>query len=285
MLKHRLFSGISLVCLLLLLVWLDEVCANGEGLLARGLLLALFTIGLVIPLLVLELSAMLARVQVRLNTWVAVLGAMGLCLSMWLTAAVDATYALPVGLTVLVLALACAFLESTRGRGTRGVLAAMAGTVFCVVYAGGLLGFWLMLRQSHGAWILFGAILTVKMSDIGAYAVGCSVGRHKLIPWLSPKKTWEGLAGGVVTAGLSGGLLAWASLCMLPESDHFPIWWGALFGVLAALLGLIGDLLASAMKRDAGLKDSSTILPGLGGIVDTLDSLLLVGPLAWWMLH
>ena len=142
----------------------------------------------------------------------------------------------------------------------------------------------LMLRQAHGAWVLCGAILIVKTADIGAYAVGCSIGRTKLIPWLSPKKTWEGLIGGIITAAISGALLAWASQA-LPEYDRYSIGWGALYGVLAALVGLLGDLIASAMKRDARIKDSSTILPGLGGVVDTMDSLLLVGPLAWWMLR
>ena len=140
-----------------------------------------------------------------------------------------------------------------------------------------------MLRTEHDAWVILGAILTVKMADIGAFAVGCSIGRKRLIPWLSPKKSWEGLIGGILAAGILGALLALASQGLEPR-NQYPVLVGALFGVFAAVIGLFGDLIGSAMKRDAGVKDSGTLLPGLGGIVDTLDSLLLVGPLAWWML-
>ena len=86
-----------------------------------------------------------------------------------------------------------------------------------------------------------------------------------------------------MAAGALGGLLALASHG-LPPRDQYPVSVGILFGISAAVVGLFGDLIGSAMKRDAGVKDSGSMLPGLGGVVDTLDSLLLVGPLAWWML-
>ena len=180
--------------------------------------------------------------------------------------------------------MALAFAAGMRDRSPQGVILFASTTLFAVAYSGGLIGFWLMLRTEHSAWVLLGAILTVKMSDIGAYAVGCSIGRNKLVPWLSPKKTWEGLAGGIVAAGVAGALLAWASHA-LAEEDRYTILGGAVFGVLAAIVGLFGDLIGSAMKRNAGIKDSGAFLPGLGGAVDTLDSLLLVGPLAWWFLR
>ena len=122
------------------------------------------------------------------------------------------------------------------------------------------------------------------MRDIGAYTVGCSIGRTRLIPWLSPKKTWEGFLGGMVFAMLSGGLLAWAAQDLPGVGPSVSIGIGLAFGFLAAWVGVLGDLIASASKRDAASKDSRRILPGLGGLVDTLDSLLLTGPLAWLML-
>lgn len=282
-LKHRLLSGTILILLLLLLAWLDQTFAHGNGPIGRGLLLAIFTAGLIVPLLVLEISAILKRVGMNTSTWIALLGAILLCLGMWISTTTAGDAGLTIPAAILVVVFVAAFVDGTRGERPRGVISCCAGTLFTVAYAGGLIGFWLMLRQVHGAWVILGAILTVKMSDIGAYGVGCSIGQYKLIPWLSPKKTWEGLLGGILAGGLSGGLLAWASHC-LPEPDHYSIAWGVVFGVSAALVGLFGDLIASAMKRDAGVKDSSTILPGLGGVVDTMDSLLLVGPLAWWML-
>ena len=91
------------------------------------------------------------------------------------------------------------------------------------------------------------------MSDIGAFTVGCSIGRRRLIPWLSPKKSWEGLVEGILAAMILGGVLAHFS-CHLAEGDRYDVVTGAVFGGTAAILGLFGDLIGSAMKRDAGVR-------------------------------
>jgi phosphatidate cytidylyltransferase len=104
-----------------------------------------------------------------------------------------------------------------------------------------------------------------------------------MIPWLSPGKTWEGLAGGVAFAALVGGLLALGSLSWLQTSDHVPIWLGVMCGVVFAIVGQFGDLTMSLLKRGAGLKDSSRVLPGLGGVLDVIDSPLMVAPVAFWI--
>lgn len=279
MLKHRLITGTLLVLALTLIVWADIAWASAGGPLPQGTILALFCTLVVVPLLAVETCQLSALAAGRASFPVVLVCSVLLMLAMWGSDG-DRTQ-LP--MTILGGSLLLAFVAATLDRTPRAVIGSASATLFAILYSGGLLGFWLMLRGEHGGWVVLGAILTVKMSDIGAFATGCSIGRHRLIPWLSPKKTWEGLAGGVIAAGLLGGLLAGASQT-LPEIDRYPVWLGVLFGVLAAIVGLFGDLIASAMKRDAGVKDSGAVLPGLGGVIDTLDSLLLVGPLAWWLL-
>jgi phosphatidate cytidylyltransferase len=127
-------------------------------------------------------------------------------------------------------------------------------------------------------------ILTTKSCDTGAYFTGRLLGRHRMIPWLSPGKTWEGLAGGVATAILVGMILAALSRRFLEIPDQVPWWIGALGGLLFGVFGQLGDLAMSLLKRGAGVKDSSKILPGLGGVLDVLDSPLMGAPVAYWLL-
>ena len=118
-------------------------------------------------------------------------------------------------------------------------------------------------------------LLMVKFTDIGAYFGGRAFGRHKLIPWLSPGKTWEGLFFGLLTAGLVGALSRAAGFRNVP-------WWkGFIFGVIIGGIGQLGDLLESLMKRDAEVKDSGQLVPGFGGILDIIDSPLLAAPFAY----
>jgi len=126
-------------------------------------------------------------------------------------------------------------------------------------------------------------LLITKSMDIGAYFTGRSIGRHKLIPWLSPGKTWEGLFGGVAVAAAVGA--GAASFSHHARLDFPVLWWhGAVFGAFLGLIGQAGDLLASLLKRDAGMKDYSQRLLGFGGVLDVIDSPLLVAPIAYWCL-
>jgi phosphatidate cytidylyltransferase len=112
------------------------------------------------------------------------------------------------------------------------------------------------------------------------------VGRNKLIEWLSPKKTWEGFAGGlataIATAVIAGGWLHSAGVIALPDGWlGFP--WGlVLFGLVMGIVSTAGDLCASLLKRDAAVKDSSQMIPGMGGVLDIFDSPLLTAPVAWF---
>ena len=194
------------------------------------------------------------------------------------------------GMFLLAIVLALAFLRQATHCGTANVMTNMSATVFIVLYIGGLAHFMCRLRMevghAEGAVLLLYSLFVVKVTDIGAYFTGRLLGRHKMIPWLSPKKTWEGLAGGVITAalvamGLGYALHAWGVVEMPHERVPLPVLL-LIFGLLMAGLSAAGDLCASLLKRDAAVKDSGEALPGFGGILDVLDSPLLAAPAAWW---
>jgi phosphatidate cytidylyltransferase len=176
--------------------------------------------------------------------------------------------------------------ELRRYDGSGKATTNLALTMLAILYVGGLLAFLVQLRLIGdkpwtGMFALLSLIAVVKMSDIGQYTVGRLIGRHKLAPQISPGKTWEGLFGGFVFAGLT----AW----LLVEREAYPATWlsgphflhGAVYGVALASAGVIGDLTESMFKRDAGFKDSSTWMPGFGGVLDLLDSLLAAAPVGY----
>ena len=114
-------------------------------------------------------------------------------------------------------------------------------------------------------------------SDIGGYAVGVLFGKHPMAPSLSPKKSWEGFAGSVFTCAAVGAI----SLPLLLGG----LWWaGVILGAVAAAGATLGDLIESSIKRDLGIKDMGALLPGHGGLMDRLDSLVVVAPIAWALL-
>ena len=130
-----------------------------------------------------------------------------------------------------------------------------------------------LLRQDGGEWWVLAFIIVAVASDTGAYAAGLAFGRHPMAPKISPKKTWEGFAGAVVAALVAGVLLA---LFMLGLD-----WWtGVVFGIVILGTATAGDLGESMIKRDLGIKDMSSWLPGHGGVLDRLDSILPSGTAA-----
>jgi phosphatidate cytidylyltransferase len=182
-----------------------------------------------------------------------------------------------------------AFLSQASRYGTAQTLANTSVTFLVAFYGGGLMSFFVRLRLevggTAGVWFLILSILTLKANDIGAYFTGMAVGRHKMIEWLSPKKTWEGFVGGLALAlivAAVGGTALWVakrvSITGHPIGD---LWIFALFGLVMGLVSVGGDLAASLLKRDAKLKDSSSAIPGMGGVLDVADSLLFGAPLAW----
>jgi phosphatidate cytidylyltransferase len=125
----------------------------------------------------------------------------------------------------------------------------------------------LLLEKPGGQWWTLAFIILVVATDTGAYASGLLFGKHPMAPTISPKKTWEGFAGAAV-AGLVAGVIL--SIFMLQQ----PWWFGLIFGVVMLLTATLGDLTESLIKRDIGVKDMSSWLPGHGGFLDRLDSIL-----------
>jgi phosphatidate cytidylyltransferase len=127
--------------------------------------------------------------------------------------------------------------------------------------------FVLLVAQDNGQWWALAALIIVVSVDTGAYASGLAFGKNKMVPSISPNKTWEGFAGSVAAAVIAGVLLA---LLMLQQ----PWWVGVIMGLTIVLTATVGDLTESLIKRDLGVKDISTWLPGHGGLLDRLDSAL-----------
>src|SRR6188768_375226 len=154
-------------------------------------------------------------------------------------------------------------------------LSASALVTFYPVFLGGFAS--LMLAAPDGRQRIVVFILVTVFSDIGGYVVGVLFGRHSMAPSLSPKKSWEGFAGSVFTCAAVGAI----SLPLLLGG----LWWaGAILGVAAAAGATLGDLIESSIKRDLGIKDMGALLPGHGGLMDRLDSLVVVAPISWALL-
>lgn len=160
-------------------------------------------------------------------------------------------------------------------------LVTVASTLLGILYIPTLFNFmtkllWIGASHEGRIWAMY-AIVVVKMADIGAYTVGCSIGRHKLIPRISPAKTWEGCAGAVGFA-----VLASVAYAVLIAERFIPAEIGlghaVSIGVVVAVAGILGDLTESLFKRSAGVKDSGVWISGMGGVLDVIDSLLFAAP-------
>jgi len=280
---YRLTLGPVLIALVVLVGWADgalEAAGAPAGLIILGVLLAVSWIGAG------ELAAMLRNKGVDAGA-----GVLGLSATLTLLAMASPTgmfglapgpardLVMPTALVVVTLA---AFAWHARHRRPEGAMASAAAALLSAGYLGVLPGFYLAIRAETSAWVVLGVVLVVKVCDIGAYFTGMAVGRHKLILWLSPGKTWEGLVGGCAASALAG----WGGAALASGADvglEIAGWQGALIGLALGLTGQAGDLLESLLKRDAGVKDSGRV-PGFGGVLDLIDSLLPAAPVAWWLL-
>ena len=136
----------------------------------------------------------------------------------------------------------------------------------------------LMLVEDDGPWRIVAFIVATVASDIGGYVAGVLAGKHPMAPTISPKKSWEGFAGSLVT-GVAAGI---GTVTLALEGE----WWvGVVLGVAGVVMATLGDLSESLIKRDLGIKDMGDLLPGHGGLMDRLDSLIAVAPVAWLILH
>ncbi len=167
------------------------------------------------------------------------------------------------------------------GHGAEGYFDDLAASVLVIAYVPLLVGFaTAMSAGTHGAERVIAMVLLTAGNDTGGYAAGVFFGRHPIAPSISPKKSWEGLVGSLVAQALIGGLLVPHMLDVRP-------WQGIALGLVMSLTATVGDFAESAIKRDLGVKDMSHALPGHGGFMDRLDSLLINALVAWiaftWM--
>jgi phosphatidate cytidylyltransferase len=301
-LRNRLTFGPIMLGGLVLLLWLD---ANFQGMTRAwtqetrpgvrpgvGGLGILIILGVVLPLAVRELATLFAAEKVRPYPVIAAAGSGALVVHAFLT---QFPFFKPVAASTLAFIVAfiplLAALRRAMDRKTDEAIVRMAGTVLATLYLGGLGWFLMAIRVKQAATpdgfkgttaVILMILLMVKFTDIGAYFGGRAFGRHKLIFWLSPGKTWEGLAFGLATAAGVGALFS------LGQGSHgipenWVLWRGLLFGVVIGGIGQAGDLLESMMKRDADVKDSGKLVPGFGGVLDIIDSPLLAAPFAYLM--
>lgn len=278
MLQYRLvfgtLLGLGLVAIVLLDGWLDgSLTANAsDDRSPEGLLFLAMVCGLVI-MAHMELSAIIRGRQVMVPT-------------LFLTAASVVFCTMPYWPDIGHMGwggYACAGLVFTLvvilgyyglGKGPDGALVGTGVGLFAVLYLGLQCAFVVAIRLAFGVWVLLMYIWVVKGADIGAFTVGRLLGRRKLIPIISPGKTWEGLVGGIGLGVLVAVVFAYVFAIM-------NIWYAIWFGICFAVLGQIGDLSESVIKRDGRIKDTSCLVPGFGGILDLVDSTLVPAPWAY----
>jgi phosphatidate cytidylyltransferase len=216
-----MISGLLLIGAVFFVFWLDARVAvvqisgarqprfMGVQALPPGLVLAAALL-VVMPLAVAELRAIFLAKGIATSGWVT--GAAAGCAALIFYGAFlwpDPQGVLATIATLLAVSVAAAFTWHARRAQVEGAAACAGVTVLAVVYLGLLGGFYLAMRQEHSAWVVLAVILVIKASDIGAYAAGKTLGRHKLIAWLSPGKTWEGLVGGVALSMIAALAFAW----------------------------------------------------------------------------
>ena len=230
-------------------------------------------VGVALAIALSELAGALAKRDIRVPVIPVAAGGAAILTCLYWLGAQDALAAL--ALTVLVI-----FAWRLPG-GASGYVKDVTAGVFAVIYLPFLASFVVaMLVPADGPRRVLTFVILTVCSDIGGYFAGITLGRggrHLMAPAISPKKTWEGFAGSVV-ACLIGG-----ALC-LPLLLHGHAWQGVLTGAAAVLAAILGDLVESMIKRDLDIKDMGTLLPGHGGILERLDSLLAAAPVVWLLL-
>jgi phosphatidate cytidylyltransferase len=212
----------------------------------------------------------------------------------WLTSMPPSAGPLYSQVVVLIVTVVGAGVLAVVRRDPEGTFRDMGATLLMIFYLGFLGSFAVSIRcnqagpGAEGAWLLMVVILVTKASDIGGFFVGTAFGRHKLRPAVSPAKSVEGMAGGLVASALAAAIMALAmegSSSVIAHDGGFPLACrAAVFGLALSAAGQLGDLVESCFKRDAGLKDSGKVIPCFGGILDLIDSPVLAMPVAWFLL-
>jgi phosphatidate cytidylyltransferase len=280
MLKHRLFFGTLMTLLFTGLVvvdaWLDgSLISSVPPATVRATILCLLIAILTVPAQ-LEMANLIAKTGPTIFKPVAITASILLATGWYWRqfSGEPAEFHLYYVLFVSAFSLLAVLLYQGLRFATIGAMANCAANFFAVFYLGFLSGFILGIRIDFGIWCLLMFVFTVKSSDIGAYTIGSLCGKHKCFPKISPHKTWQGLAGAVIFAAIVA--VIFSHFCGIMRLSY-----AIIFGVVFAILGQLGDLAESMMKRDAQQKDSARTVPGFGGILDIIDSPLATAPVAY----
>lgn len=316
MLSQRLFSAAIIISSILLLIWFDFKLGTEEFLGRPGLVLGALSL-ILVAMATVEMIGMWSQ-RIQLNRTLAVIASIAMVTVasmplLWHDYPTDC----PIGkfgwsVAGLVIAIVIVFFhemflfesQTESQSETQNVLRKqgadvtepsgevadrLARYVFCFGYLFMLFGFLTAHRtlndsNSFGMFSIIMMIASVKMSDSFAYFTGKSLGNHRITPRLSPKKTLEGALG-----AFAGAWFASAICIFIVAPNVFgitidkPLWWMFVYGILVTLAGMAGDLAVSLLKRDANCKDSGNWLPGLGGILDVIDSLVFAAPVSYFL--
>ena len=218
-----------------------------------------------------EISRAFAQVETKISSNALIVATIGLSAATWQGGVAGLAVATAIALPILLINL--------LRNGPEGFVASATATTLVLDYLPFLAGFLILLgNESNGLAQVMTFVILVGCNDTFGYFVGVLIGKHPMAPKISPKKSWEGLIGSIVFTTLGGSLMF-----------HYVLdikWYlGALVGLLIVFTATSGDLIESAMKRDLHLKDMGSLLPGHGGILDRLDSVLLSAPALWLTLE
>jgi phosphatidate cytidylyltransferase len=260
-------------------------CLMAAGLLAGHELVSLFPTQLRPSLLLVVLSILACLAA---NWYPVVRGELGFGQAQARSSSLEAFLAVFV---VYVAVIILSFLvEMYRHQGPGHAVARLSSTLLAVSYLGVLPCFFTQIRflpTTNTGLLLATTILVPKLNDVAAFFTGTFIGRHRMTPLLSPKKTWEGFAGGML-----GSIAAACGMTLLGESLGKPLFPAGLpeavvFGLAVGVAGVLGDLAESLIKRDCLIKDASKRIPGFGGLLDVVDSVLFAAPVAflWFFLR
>ncbi|MDD5432770.1 MAG: phosphatidate cytidylyltransferase [Candidatus Omnitrophica bacterium] len=260
MLKNRLFSFVILIGIIFGVIFVDWL---------TGVFVTIF-----IAFSLYEFFTMLEKKGLHPYKYVGILIGVIIPLSMVMRFELTKSWELLFAVVLLLFL----FLMQFRRRKNQGAVVDISTTIFGILYVSWFFSFLIKIRYLPGGLGLLGAVLLItKSGDIGAYLVGSRFGKTPFVPRISPKKTVEGVVGGLIFSCL-GALI---SRPFLNVNTEKLILLGLLFGVL----GQLGDLSESLLKRDCGVKDSGKILPGMGGVLDEIDSLIFTAPVFYFYMN
>jgi phosphatidate cytidylyltransferase len=227
---------------------------------------------IVLPVCQYELFRVMLSGHGRILGWIAFAGSFPLLTSMYFGNFPASIYIICITSLAIILAGLYLFEKGLTSAKAVGL------AIFSIIYPLALTGFWILIRNGIDGrfWIIFGLMCTFA-ADAGAYYVGKNLGRHPLAKRLSPKKTIEGLVGGIISSMVLGSLFFFGYTTFLGLEGTYPVWIITPLAGLICILGLMGDLTASMFKREYQVKDMGNLIPGHGGMLDRMDGIIPVG--------